>query len=303
MPDHLFECMVCQSHDADVVYKDCKDYYLGVPHRVDYHKCRSCGLVQQSPLPGDTAAFYLEYPIHTKKSRWSTILRRALMDGSYYPATRTEVTRKLLDIGCGDGWFLESCKDKNYDLQGFELDSVHASNVSRLIGVPVTSDLDGLKQEQAKSFDIVTMNFVVEHLTDLGKIFNDVHALLKPSGEFYFSVPNLDSYEARIFGRKWHGLDPPRHICFPSESIVRLLAGRHGFEVHQSRNLPFPPGFAGSVPVTLTGKFRYPLFLLAMPIALALNYLHPESARSYSLRKVTIDIDAQAQPATLHSLA
>lgn len=285
MPNHSFNCMICSGHDADTVYQDCQDYYLGMPHRVDYWKCRSCGMVQQSPLPRDTSIFYQAYPIHTKKNPWSAALRRLLMGGSYYSAKRTKTTRKLLDIGCGDGWFLESCKGKNYELQGFELDAVHAANVSRLISIPVTSDLDMLKKNQADSFDIVTMNFVVEHLTNIDKTFDDVHALLKPGGEFYFSVPNLASREARLFGPKWHGLDPPRHISFPSEDIVRLLADRHGFELQQTRNLSFPPGFAGSVPVVLTGKFRYSLFLLTMPIALVLNYLHPESARAYSLRK------------------
>ncbi len=277
--------MACSGTGADVLYRDCQDYYLDMPQRVDYWRCRSCDLVQQSPLPQDTSAFYREYPIHTKKKGWADALRRLLMGRSYYPARRSGTTRRLLDLGCGDGWFLESCKDKNYELQGFEIDPVHAGNVSRSIGVPVESDIGRLKADQAGSFDTVTMNFVVEHLTDLDRTFDDVHTLLKPGGEFYFSVPNLDSGEARLFGRKWHGLDPPRHISFPGEDVVRMLAGRHGFELQQARNLSFPPGFAGSVPVVLTGKFRYSLFLLSMPLALVLNYLKPESARAYFLRK------------------
>lgn len=285
MAQHPFACMVCSHQAGDEFYRDCRDYYLGTPYAVDYWKCRACGLVQQSPLPDDTSVFYLKYPIHSKKSGLSNALRRRLMAGSYYPARRTETRRRLLDFGCGDGWFLESCQGLGYDLTGFEPDPDHAANLSRAIGVRVESDIRSLRNEQAGSFDIVTMNFVVEHLTELDQAFADVYRLLRPGGEFYFSVPNLQSNEARIFGRKWHGLDPPRHISFPGEDIVRLLADRHGFEFEKGTNLPFPPGLAGSIPVVLTGKFRYPLFLLSMPLALLVNYLRPESARAYWLRK------------------
>lgn len=287
MPDCNFNCIVCSGHSGDAYYLHCRDYYLGTPYPVDYWKCQTCGLVQQNPIPEDTSVFYVRYPVHAKKSNWSNALRRLLMAGSYYPAKHSATTRKLLDFGCGDGWFLESCTGKNYALWGFEPDPAHARSVSALIGVPIESDIQQLKEKHADSFDTVTMNFVVEHLTDLDQTFSDVHELLKPGGEFHFSVPNLESTEARLFGRKWHGLDPPRHISFPGESIVRRLADRHGFELVRAHNVGFPPGLAGSIPTALTGKFRYPLFMISMPLALVAGYLWPQSARAYFLRKAT----------------
>lgn len=281
-----FHCIACHQRSGAMFFADCQDYYLGTALRVDYWKCNQCGLVQQSPMPDDTAEFYASYPIHSHKSNWFSALRRALMRASYYPIERTASSRRLLDYGCGDGWFLQSCQGLNLDLIGYERDTAHARNLSALLGLPVESQFNTLLDQHAAAIDVVTMNFVMEHLTDIDQAFRDVHALLKPGGEFYFSVPNIDSIEARIFKRKWHGLDPPRHISFPSEHVVRMLAQRHSFQVERVRNLPFPPGIAGSIPVVLTGKFRYPLFLLSMPLAVLINFLFPESARGYWLKKI-----------------
>lgn len=280
-----FKCMACTHGLGTLVLADCRDLYLSLPYRVDYWKCDECGLVQQSPLPEDTSPFYLDYPIHSKKSRWSNTLRRWLMGSSYYPARPVPAPCKLLDYGCGDGWFLQSCQGKNYQLIGFERDPEHALNLSRSLGIPVESNLAKLLANQAGTVDIVTMNFVMEHLTDLDQAFSDIYALLRPGGLFYFSAPNINSIEFKLFKRKWHGLDPPRHISFPDDRVITLLANRHGFQLEQSRNIPFPPGIAGSIPTLLTGKFRYPLFLLSMPLALAVNFLRPDSARGYWLRK------------------
>lgn len=207
------------------------------------------------------------------------------MSGAYYPIKRNEQSRRLLDFGCGDGWFLESCKRKNLDLMGFERDAVHAKRLGDSLGIPIESDLTKLLNEQAGSIDVLTMNFVIEHLTDLHQAFANANTLLKPGGRFYFSVPNLNSIESKLFRRKWHGLDAPRHISFPDDPVVRLLAQRHDLELQYSRRLPFPPGIAGSLPVVFSGKFRYSLFLAFLPFALVINFLWPDSARGHWLQK------------------
>ena len=285
MSQHPFKCIACEHNSGAQLLTNCRDYYLGTPYSVDYWKCEQCSLVQQSPLPQDTSAFYLSYPIHAKKSRWFNALRRMLMGGAYYPAKREERSRRLLDFGCGDGWFLESCKTKNMQLMGFERDPAHAKYLTESLGIPVESDISKLLTEQAGCIDVLTMNFVVEHLTNLHQAFANANTLLKPGGWFYFSVPNFNSVESRLFGRKWHGLDAPRHISFPDDPVVRRLAQMHELELQYARRLPFPPGIAGSLPVVLSGKFRYPLFLMFLPLALFSNFLWPDSARGYWLQK------------------
>src|SRR5690606_21684438 len=53
--------------------------------------------------------------------------------------------------------------------------------------------------------------------------------LLKPDGLFVFRVPNLDAYDARLFGRYWAGLDAPRHTFVPDEATIARLLDATGF--------------------------------------------------------------------------
>lgn len=282
-PTHRFVCLACTSGAGHLVLGDCKDYYLGTPYTVDYWECESCGLVQQSPLPDDTSIFYEAYPIHSEKGFIFTWFRKLLMTGAYYPAKSTDTRQRLLDFGCGDGWFLENCKSKNFDLLGYEPEPSHASRLGDRLGIPVESNVENLLAANAGKIDILTMNFVMEHLIDVNRVFAQAQQLVRPGGVFYFSVPDFNSIERRIFGKKWHNIDAPRHISFPDAPLIEKLAERHGFRVVKSSGLPFLSGFAASIPVVLTGRFRYWLFLLSIPLSYLFNLVWRTSCRGYWL--------------------
>ena len=53
---------------------------------------------------------------------------------------------------------------------------------------------------------------------------------LKPGGIFTLTLPNIDSLEARIFGRYWFGIDAPRHLWHFSPRSLCAMASSVGFE-------------------------------------------------------------------------
>jgi SAM-dependent methyltransferase len=281
-----FHCLACAGSDAELVYAGCHDYYMGTPFRVDYHRCRACALLQQHPLPKDPAAFYEDYPIHTKKSRLYDALRWLVMGGLYYDARHHPPGTRIVDYGCGDGSYLETQRGYGHALTGYEADEGQAGRLSKRLGLPVHHSLDTLFAAVDGKADVVTMHFVVEHLTDLERGFDTARRLLKPDGVFYFVVPHEDSREARLFGRMWHNLDPPRHVSFPEALHVLRLAERHGLRLEKHAPVPFPNGFAASVPVVLTGRFRFPLFALALPLGILFSRLSPAGTRAYWLRRL-----------------
>jgi SAM-dependent methyltransferase len=278
-----FRCLVCHEARSEPVFLDCEDYYLRKPFRADYHRCAGCGLLQQFPVPLDVSPFYEDYPIHQHKSGLYELARNLLMSPAYFDARRLSAGAQLLDYGCGDGSYLAAERGRGHQLLGFENDAPRASQLTDDLGLPVHSDMSGLLKSHGGKLDGVTMHFVLEHLTDPVGAFDEVSRLLKPGGVFYFVVPQPDSLEARLFGRKWHNLDPPRHISFPDVDTVAGLARRHRFVVERHAAVPIPTGFAASVPVLLTGRFSLPLFMLSMPLGVAFSRLAPQGSRAFWL--------------------
>ena len=276
-----FRCLCCGGRTAAAVHLACADYYLRTPFRADYHRCHSCGLVQQSPVPRDVSPFYAGYPVHARKSAAFEAVRRVLMSRVYYrPPPRV---RRLLDFGCGDGGYMERVRRPGLEVVGYEPDPAHASSLAARIGLPVYADSRELIERHAAFFDVVTMHSVLEHVTDLHETVGLAARLLRPGGSFYFVVPQISSAEARLFGRRWHGLDPPRHVSFPEPGVVRRLADRHGFRVARQEAVPFPTGFAGSVAPALLGRFSFPVMAAVLPFTLVFTLIDPSAARAFTL--------------------
>ena len=139
--------MLCGASHSTTVIAGCKDLYLCKPYVADYHRCLNCGLVQQHPLPADVASFYEAYPVHEKRSRAYSRFRRMLLSGVYLNPTKWPKRSELLDFGCGDGWYLEWCKESRVTAVGFEADVTHVTRLSRDLGLPVFSDLAALTLE------------------------------------------------------------------------------------------------------------------------------------------------------------
>lgn len=281
-----FNCVFCGGNLGLPIYLNCTDYYLQKPFRVDYYKCEACGLTQQSPMPLDTSAFYDDYPIHQKKSWLFKKIRSVIMKPVYFSVNTLAPQSKLLDFGCGDASFLENSLTAHLELIGFEPNISHSQRLSNHLGIPVFSDFPELLYHYEGKIDVITLHFVLEHLSNPHDIFQNLFRLLKPGGILFFTIPNLESMEARLFGKKWHALDPPRHLTFFEERHVLTMASKHGFELKRCIPLPFPNGFAGSLPVIFKDRFSFPLFLICLPLGIVFSRFFPSGTMGYWLVKM-----------------
>src|SRR5205823_6579184 len=82
----------------------------------------------------------------------------------------------------------------------------------------------------ARSFDIVTLFHVMEHVANPREVLSEVSRILKPDGVLVLQVPNIDSWQFRAFGAKWYGLDIPRHVIDYSKAAMLRLLADSGFE-------------------------------------------------------------------------
>ena len=265
-----FQCLCCGSAQSEPFLLQCKDLYMGKPGQFDYLSCKECGLVQIHPIPADLDQYYETYQVHQRKSWLHELIRPWMMRGVYYklPAPGKAGARRVLDFGCGDGWYLRQLALQGHEAIGFESNPAYASKLAEATGLTIYSDLQALKNEQAERFDCITMHFVLEHVSDLLGTFRLAQHLLKPGGCFYFVIPNMDALEARLFGRNWHYFDPPRHLSFPTLRVIEHLAAASGLVIESKKTFGSPNDLSGTLSNVFLGRYDYRAFCAFMPLAM-----------------------------------
>jgi SAM-dependent methyltransferase len=237
-------------------------------------------------MPTDTSSFYPpEYPMHTGRGMFLAMLRKLLIHRVYFVPQRADKNTVLLDYGCGDGSYLQSVRGRIGRIIGFEPSAGRAEQLRTGLGCEVYSSLAEAAEKLALSVDVITAHFVLEHLTGLHETFRFWRRVLKPGGILHITVPNIRSYEASLFGKKWHALDAPRHISFPEDESLSLLMKKYEFDLVEKHYGIFPNLWAASLATVLAGRYNHILFLLLIPLGFILALLMPRDMFVYKMRK------------------
>jgi len=135
----------------------------------------------------------------------------------------------LLDLGCSSGSFLSTFKNDSWELYGIEIDPKQADRARQMTRAQIfTGDLFEVSFPP-QSFDVVTGFHVLEHLDRPLERLAKIYELLKPKGIFYLGIPNVGSWEARLFRSYWFGLELPRHLYHYSPQSLRRVMSTAGF--------------------------------------------------------------------------
>jgi 2-polyprenyl-3-methyl-5-hydroxy-6-metoxy-1,4-benzoquinol methylase len=141
------------------------------------------------------------------------------------------VRGRLLDIGCATGNFLKLSHERGWTVIGIEPVEKAAKNAREMYHLNVlTTNLENSNLEPA-SFTAITLWDVLEHLPDVRKAMKIIHELLTSDGMVFFSIPNLESFDRRLFGQDWIGWDPPRHFTLYDQKSITELMDLTGFKI------------------------------------------------------------------------
>jgi SAM-dependent methyltransferase len=225
-------CDWCSSEDGELLFSG-PDRLHPMPGTFHMVRCNGCGLYRQNPRLAwlSLSSYYPEdYASYPKLSRESgSFLRR--LDKRYGPWKRLRAIErfqkggKLLEVGCGTGYFLEeTLRSGRWDVTGVEPTRSAAEYTRQKLGVPVIQSRFAEAGLQPGSFDVVVMWNVVEHFDRPIQDLRLARQLLKDHGWLVFSIPNIESLEARLFGPYWVGWDMPRHLyLFPRKVMLAIM--------------------------------------------------------------------------------
>jgi 2-polyprenyl-3-methyl-5-hydroxy-6-metoxy-1,4-benzoquinol methylase len=137
---------------------------------------------------------------------------------------------KLLDVGCALGDCLEIAKKNGWsNVEGVEV-SKYAAGIARKKGLKVkntTLEKSGFKEN---SFDVVTYQDVIEHLTDPLDELERIYKILKTGGVVFLVTPDVGGWWSRILGPLWYHYKPHEHLVYFSKDAIYFAMKKAGFE-------------------------------------------------------------------------
>jgi 2-polyprenyl-3-methyl-5-hydroxy-6-metoxy-1,4-benzoquinol methylase len=239
-------CALCGGDDAALEARGFDFEYATAANEFRFVRCRRCDHVYLNPRPSPSdlgviyPSSYYAYG-HAAPNPIVAPLRRFWERGKVklYRELVGEGPRRILDVGSGDGRFLQILRDagaREWRLEGVEIDP-KAAATCQAKGFPTrvgrVEDYD-----DAGGFDAVVMLQLIEHVEDPALICERVFALLKPGGHFIIETPNLAGLDYRAFrGRCWGHYHFPRHWnLFSTAALTRMLTGK-GFEIARTESL------------------------------------------------------------------
>ncbi|HUJ78829.1 MAG TPA: class I SAM-dependent methyltransferase [Nitrospiria bacterium] len=206
-------CPLCGG-TASRVIEQCGD--------VSTRLCEQCDVAYLAPAPAmsELSAHYDE----AYYSAWMTSQQRArrrLWRQRLKLVRSRRSCGELLDVGCGDGSFLEAAQTAGYLCAGTELSEYAAEWVRRGLHIPVMTGPVRAIEWPVASFDIVTMWHVLEHLANPRGDLAIVYRLLRPGGLLFVAVPNRHSALFNAVYRLIKGVPPP--FFMPDERELHLF--------------------------------------------------------------------------------
>lgn len=215
-------CPVCQAEK----FKKLEKYAHA--HLV---KCTNCEMVlsNQHPKQSELVEFYSDGYDLTKYYSPITEQRYLELLGEFEAYRNTS---KLLDIGCGYGFFLETAKQNNWDVTGVEItdDAVKACTSKGLRMHHGTLETAHFQDE---TFDVIVLIETIEHVIQPEKLITEIHRVLRPGGLVYLTTPNFNAINRYRLKAQYDVIQYPLHLSYFTPKTLQRFFESNGFETQE----------------------------------------------------------------------
>lgn len=199
---------------------------------------------------------------------------------------------RILDVGCGNGDFLNLGVKAGWSMVGIDSD-LKAVALARSRGLDARVGTLSELLEAGEKFDGVTLSHVIEHVHDPRKTLQECRSLLRDNGWIWLETPNIESGGHRLLKSCWRGLEIPRHLfIFNRASLVQMLKDSGFSEIEV---MPYRPLVRASMSESLSAMDHAFKEKKRPSIKRIIKKMEKEARENVDLREV-ITIRAFCQP-------
>lgn len=160
---------------------------------------------------------------------------------------------RLLEIGCGDGYFLRYMQDSGWNVRGVEPGRAAVEYATKELAVPVECGFPEDLSSSLGRYDVIYMNHVIEHIGSPVETLRCIRSNLAEEGWLCLATPNWLSLDRWLFGRHWMALKPPQHLFLYDGRTLGALLAKAGFALKRTKTV----SAEGLPPLGYTESFRY----------------------------------------------
>ena len=228
-----------------------------LPDRVHYRvvKCDACGLVRSDPVaPMELVAQLYQQSRFTYTDEVADLKRtygRYLAELDAYGAWKDA----LLEIGCGNGFFLQQALAQGYrSVRGVEPSQAAVGEAVPEVREGIICDLMRPGLFGPGEFDVICLFQVFDHVPDPGSLLDACFSALRPGGLVLALNHNIEAVSARLLGERSPIVDIEHTYLYSPATMARLFMA-HEFRVlkvgsvrnryslrYLARLLPLPAG-------------------------------------------------------------
>lgn len=229
-------CAICNNkNNYNVLYKqNFKSANLNpeifsarrLPDRIHFQivKCKNDGLIRSNPIIKE-----LNLPDLYKKSKFTYEKELENLTKSYLKSLRPVLNRlnknsKILEIGCGNGFILESLYNLDFkNVYGVEpsLDAVKKANSSIKKNISISMLKKGIYKPT--SFDFIFLFQTLDHIPDPNNFLKICNSYLKDGGYILAFNHNVNSFSSFLLREKSPIIDIEHPYLYNFSTVKQIL--------------------------------------------------------------------------------